>query len=208
MATAIGSYATTSTLKARLLAAGVTDTADDTLLGTICDQVNQMIEGPSGTGRVLAPISSAAYLFDGDGTNCIYYGPGIRAVSLLEVAEYTGASFATVTSTEYFLRPLAQDRDSPQHPATRIYLSDLGTYRYFRVGYANVRVTMTTGWAAIPDDIIDVALTTATRAWHARQSGQADIVGTDETGAPLVSRFVAPYHRGVLNAYRAIVPAR
>lgn len=207
MTTAIGTYATTTTLKARLLAAGVTDTADDTLLGTICDQVNQFIEGPAGTGRVLAPIISAAYLFDGDGSNVIVYRPGIRAISLLEIADYTGASFATVTSTEYFLRPLAQDRDSPQHPATQVWLGDRGTYRYFRTGLANVRVTMTTGWAAMPDDIIDVALTTATRAWHARQSGQADIVGTDDTGSPLVSRFVAPHHRDILRAYRPLVSA-
>ena len=202
MTTAIGAYATTALVKARLLAAGVTDTADDTLIGTIVDQVNQYIEGPQGTRRVLAPVSSAIYLFDGDGTNCLYYAPGIRAVSLLEVADYTGGSFTTLASTEYFLRPLAQDRDSPQWPATWVYLNNMGAYRWFRSGIANVRLTMTTGWAAIPDDIIDVALTMAVRAWHARQSGQADIVGTDETGAPVVSRFVSARDRGTLAAYR------
>ena len=66
MATAAGTYATVTLLKQRLLTAGVTDTADDTLLGTICDQVNSFIEGPFGTGRVLAPITSATYLLDGD----------------------------------------------------------------------------------------------------------------------------------------------
>ena len=207
MTTAIGTYATTATVKARLLASGVTDTADDTLIGTICDQVNQFIEGPAGSQRVLAPIASAVYLFDGDLTNCIVYPPGIRAISLLEIADYTGGTFTTVTATEYFLRPLAQDRDSPQHPATQIWLGDRGTYLYFRRGWANVRVTMTTGFEAMPDDVIDVALTTAVRAWHARQSGQADIIGNTETGAPLVSRFVAPHHRGILMAYRPLVPA-
>ena len=208
MATAIGAYATTALVKARLLAAGVTDTTDDTLIGTIVDQTNQWIEGPAGVGKVLAPVSSAAYLFDGDGSNCLVYLPGIRAISLLEMADYTGGTFATVASTEYFLRPLAQDRGSPQHPASQIWLGDRGTYRYFRLGFANVRVTMTTGWAAIPDDIIDVALTTAVRAWHARQSGQADIIGNDETGAPLVSRYVAPHHRGIIQSYRSLVPAQ
>jgi hypothetical protein len=207
VATAIGAYATASLVKARLFAAGVTDTADDTLIGTICDQVNQFIEGPAGAQRVLAPITSAIYLFDGDNSNYLIYPPGIRAVSLLEIADYTGGAFTTVTSTEYFLRPLAQDRDSPQHPATQVWLGDQGTYRYFRLGWANVRITMTTGWAAIPDDITDVALTTAVRAWHARQSGQADIIGNDDTGAPLVSRYVAPHHRGILAAYRPLVPA-
>jgi len=208
--TAIGAYATTALVKARLFttAQAAADTADDTLIGTICDQTNQFLEGPAGMQRVLAPISSAAYLFDGDGSNCLTYLPGIRAVTLLEIADYTGGTFATVASTEYFLRPLAQDRGSPQFPATQIWLGDRGTYRYFRYGFANVRVTMTTGWAAIPDDIIDVAVTTAVRAWHARQNGQADIIGSDETGAPLVSRYVAPHHRSIIMGYRPLVPAQ
>jgi hypothetical protein len=40
-------------------------------LGTICDQINQYIE--TKTRRVLAPISSATYLFDGDGSKCLRY---------------------------------------------------------------------------------------------------------------------------------------
>jgi hypothetical protein len=44
------------------------------------------------------------------------------------------------------------------------------------------------------------------RAWHARQSGQADIIGNDETGAPLVSRYVSAYHWSTLKAYRVVVP--
>ena len=38
-------------------------------------------------------------------------------------------------------------------------------------------------------------------------AGQADIIGNDDTGAPLVSRFVAPHHRDILRAYRPLVPA-
>jgi hypothetical protein len=200
-ATATGTYATASALKVRL---GITDTTDDTLLGLICDQVNQFIEGPRGADRILAPIASATYLFDVDiPTKRIYYAPGIRTVSLLEYASGTGAPYTTISSG-YFVRPLAQDRSSGW-PATWIELDNIAT-AYFHPGYETVRVTMTTGWAAIPDDIIDVALTTATRAWHARKNGQADIVGSDETGAPMVSRYVAPFHLGTLLAYRRVVP--
>ena len=53
MATAIGTYATTALVKARL--SGTFDSADDALIATLCDQVNQYIESPQGTGRVVAP---------------------------------------------------------------------------------------------------------------------------------------------------------
>jgi len=53
MTTAIGSYATLAAVKSRL--SGTFDSTDDTLLGTLCDQVNAFIESPAGTGRVLAP---------------------------------------------------------------------------------------------------------------------------------------------------------
>ena len=36
------------------------------------------------------------------------------------------------------------------------------------------------------------------RAWHARQSGQTDIVGNDETGAPIVSRYLSARDRDTL----------
>lgn len=204
MPTAIGAYVTTSLLKARL---GVSDTDDDTLMGTICDQVNSFIEGPFGTNRVLAPVSSATYLFDiEEPTTRLWFPNGIRAVSALSVGDYTGDSRDAIPSDEFFLRPLAQDRPNGW-PATWLHLTDRPTVKsYFPVGREIVSMTATTGWAAIPDEIADVAATTATRAWHARQNGQADIVGNDETGAPLVSRYVASFHWGILRAYRVVVP--
>jgi hypothetical protein len=210
MATAIGAYATTALLKARLFDAGVTDTADDTLMGTIVDQVNDFIESPAGTGRVIAPITSATYLIDipEPRTSMLYFPKGIRAITDLSFGSYTGATRTTVATTDYWLRPLAHDR-KPGWPAMYVQMSDhpAGTYRYFPAGFETVSMTCTAGWAAIPDVIIDVALTTATRAWHARQNGQADLIGNDETGEPLVSRFVAPHHWRILKAYRLKQPA-
>lgn len=210
MPTATGAYATTAGLKARLLPAGVTDTADDTLLGTICDQVNAFIEGPFGCGRIIAPISSATYVLDGTGLSYIYFPKGIRAVTALTIGDTTGDTLDTVTAGDIFLRPLDQDR-IPGWPAFYLYLSDVPVStvvrRTFPRARSNVNMTCTAGWTAIPDDLTDVALTTATRAWHARQSGQADIVGNDDTGAPLVSRFVAPFHWGTIKAYRFKQPA-
>jgi hypothetical protein len=203
VATATGAYATAALVKARLFAAGVTDTADDTLIGTICDQVNQFIESPQGCGRILAPVTSGTYLVDGNGLRRLFFPRGLRAVTELKIGDYTGDTRDVIAATDYFLRPTATDR-KPGWPAEWIELSDLSTltHRIFHRGYETVSITGTTGWNAIPDDIIDAALTTSVRAWHARQSGQADVIGNDETGAPLVSRYVSGYHWSILRAYR------
>ena len=204
MATALGAYATLADLKTRL---GRSDTTDDTLLTDICDAVNAYIEGPQAANRVLAPISSAVYTFDGDGSKVLHFRRGIQAVSLLEIAQYTGGAYTTIPSTDYFIRPSAGDRQAGW-PATRIEMTNIPHtfFAYFPVGYDTVRVTMTTGWAAIPDDVADVALTAAVRAWTSVQAGQHDIVGADEMGRPLVSRFFSSRDMGTLRAYSQNLP--
>ncbi len=202
-ATAIGTYATSALIKARL---SITDTTDDTVLGSICDQINQYIE--TKCRRAIAPIPSAVYTFDGDGTRILRYPKGIRAVSLIELSYYTGSGYLTLGSNQYFLRPGPADR-LPGWPYTRIEFTDyaVGTFAYFPVGYDTVRVTMTTGFDAIPDDVTDVALTAAVRAWHAVQAGQSDIVGTDDMGRPLVSRFFSARDLETLATYSTDLPA-
>jgi len=204
MATAIGTYATLAGVKARL---GLGDTVDDTLLSSLCDQINAWIE--TTTGRILAPLTFTAELFDGDGSRVLPVARGIRSVTLLEVAPYTGAPYVTVSASDIFLRPVAQQR-APGWPPTEIWLSDVpspgNVYPYFPAGLATVRITGTGGWAALPDEVIEIATTTVVRAWHARQSGQADIVGTDETGAPIVSRYVSLRDRITLREYELDLP--
>ena len=184
-ATATGSYVTAAILKTRT---GIADITDDTVLTTICDQVNQYVE--TFTGRVLAPITSAAIKLDGDGSRILRYPKGIRAVTLLELADYTGAAYQTIAAGDYFLRPGPADR-RPGWPYLWIILSDhpAGSHAHFPAGLDTARMTATTGWDAIPDDVAEVAATAATRAWASVQAGQSDIVGTDDMGRPLVSRF-------------------
>lgn len=207
MTTAIGSYATLAGLKLRLYNDSVTATSNDTALSSICDQVNAYIEGPEACGRVIAPVSSAVYLFDGDNSRVLRYDKGIRAVSLLEVAQMTGGAYQTVPAADYRVRPSVQNR-SPGWPANRIEFVDIltGSMGYFPYGYDTVRVTMTTGWDAIPDDITDVALTAATRAWASVQAGQSDIVGSDDMGRPMISRFFSSRDMGTLRAYSVNLP--
>jgi len=148
---------------------------------------------------------TALYYFDGNASRVLWLD--VRSVSELAVATQTGGSYTVIPATDYFLRPLPQDRD-PGWPATRIELSDwpTGAAWFFWPGYNTVRVKAVTGWPAIPDEITDVALTMVVRAWHARQGGQTDIVGTDETGAPVVSRYLSGRDRETLKRYRVAHP--
>jgi hypothetical protein len=197
--TAIGAYATTAALKTYI---GKTDSGDDTLLGTICDRVNAFIESPEGTGRVIAPVASATYTFDGDGSNALFFPGGIRAISLLEIANQTGGTYATESSSNYFLRPASWDRPNGW-PAMWIYLGtwpSTGHY-FYPVGLDTVRVTMTTGWPAIPDDLTRFAIDLAARMWNRREVGVQDAEGRDEQGLPIVARFLAGADWDVLRAY-------
>ena len=75
MPTAIGAYATLANVKARMAQQGqVFGSADDTILTTICNQVNGWIE--SKTGRVLAPIPTIPTTVSSGG------GAGSQSVTL------------------------------------------------------------------------------------------------------------------------------
>jgi hypothetical protein len=200
MATALGTYVTLADLRTRL---GLSvDATRDALLTQIVDETNQWIE--SYAGRVLGPVASATYTFDGGGPEVrdIYTLDltrlGVREVTLLETATTTGGAFSTVDSADYFIRPLNQPNGEP---ATHIHLNSGAFYS----GFGTVRVTMTAGFAAVPDDVRGVAIAIATRAWHGRQSGQADVVGNTETGEPLVTKIVAPEFKRTLDRYKPVL---
>jgi hypothetical protein len=191
--TAVGAYATRTLLEARIGGTQTYSVADQALMTTICDQVNQHIEDK--TGRVLAPIASTTYLYDGDGTRSLFLplpvdkAPigGVRAITKLEVAPSTGAGFVELATTDYFLR----QRVSMTAMLERVVLSDRPStgFGVFPRGMSNVRTTATAGPTAIPDDITDIALTVAQRAWNGRESGHQNVAGQDEQGRPLIARF-------------------
>lgn len=200
MTTAIGSYATATLLKEQT---DIGDADDDTLLGKICDRVNGYIE--SKTRRPICPVASATYLLDGDGSSCFRFPRGIRAITDLSVGDVTNGTRIALASTDYFLRPLAQDR-IPGFPAEWVHLSNVGSRAIFPRGFATISMTATTGWDAIPDEITELALVAATRAWHASQSGQSDVVGTDEMGRPVISRFFSARDLETLRTYSTDLP--
>lgn len=203
MPTATGTYATLVGVKAR---AGITNTTDDALLSALCAQTNQLIE--SVTGKVLAPIASTTYTFDGNGTRVLRVPMGVRAVSLLEIASYTGAAYETVPAADYVLRPLPQDRNGPGWPATQIVLSEwpTGTYHVFPRGESTVRSTMTAGWDAIPDDLVALAEIVTVRAWQARLAGESEVIGTAESGGPIIGASLRPAEIALLRFYARELP--
>lgn len=188
-------YATKDNVKVRLNI-GTADTTDDALLTTIVGQVNDWIEDE--VGRPIGPLTAQTYTFDGDGSDCLYIRNGIRTITTLSIAPVTGD--AKVAETNFVLLPRTQDRRSGW-PAFEVKLTDLSVVRFYQ-GYSNVEIVGDFGWAAIPPDLTEVAEVACVRAWHARQTGQTDIVGTDETGNPVVSRFVSGKDMKTIRRYK------
>ncbi len=222
-------YVTEGHLKAHI---SITDTTDDTLLSVICDRVNQYIEsetkqpvGPIPSKTYLYDVAPLNYgqmyhhhpyipalagaglgptrLFTPMPVDAPTKGiGGLRTVTTVEIAPYTGAAYVTIASTDYFLR----ERAGISGPFRFLCLSDrpAGLYRNFPVGRATVRVTATAGWDAIPADLTMIAIEIAKRGWNARQAGYQDAV--DDQGLPLVARLVTGQERQTLRNYTLKMP--
>jgi hypothetical protein len=207
--TAIGTYATLALVKARLGSDATYSAADDALITTLCGQINAWIE--TTTGRVIAPRADTEIVLDGlmaeeDG-RVMPVPFGLNGLTSLEVAPQTGGAFVTVPATDCFLRPLPILRRQGW-PATVIRMTDIPSPTNqagrFYPGYGNVRLRGSAGfagWPAIPDEIAELAITAVVRAWHARQAGQTDVIGSDEFGKPIVSRYVSGRDRDTLARY-------
>lgn len=204
MATAIGIYAAMTAVKARLGPDATFTNSDDAVLSTLIDGVNQWVE--SYTKRVLAPHSATEYILDGSsaiGGRVIEVPIGIRTLTGVEVAPYSGAALAAIPLADALLRPSALDLLLGR-PAVDLWLTDLpaGIYRSWPSGYANIRLTGTFGFAAIPDDVVSVAVSMAVRSWHGRQTGQSGIIGTDENGDTIVAPMPTASDYQILKRYK------
>lgn len=205
-------YADLTRLKRRL---NITDTADDLLLSEICDEINQLIE--SETKQPIRPIASATYLYHGNGLTRIYLPlppaaatkgiGGLRAVTLVEFAPYTGGTFETFATTDWYL----SERVTSGGPFKWLNIADRrsgtytgGNYSVFPEGRNNIRVTGTAGWDSIPADLRKLALEVATRNWLARQVGYRGV--QDDTGVPNASAYLSRLDRETLKLYTARQP--
>ncbi len=201
----IGTYATVVSVKRRLASSDTYSTDDDFVLQSLCDGINGWIDLKA--QRILGPINGASYLFDAadwsEGGTVLNIPYGIRSVTTLKIAQTSGATLQLIPSTEYHLLPRTQHRQ-PGYPATQLFLHNSGgTAPIGRVysGYGVVEIVGDFGFDAIPPEIRELAETAVVRAWHGRQAGQTDIIGSDENGQPIVSHFVALKDTLTLTAY-------
>lgn len=180
----------------------VADTTDDEELVQIISQTAGFIE--SKTGRPLYPDPVLIYTFDGAGAvdngKTLLVPRGVRTVSAITHATTTGGTPVAVAATDYILRPLVQDRP-PGWPATEIRLTDVAALPYWYPAYANVVVTGTFGWAAVPREIEAIALRLVINAWKLRGSGGADIVSVGVDGSRTFENALSWQDRKTLESY-------
>ena len=197
------SYAVGTAVKARL---GITDSTDDTLITGYVNATNEWIE--QYCGRQVGPTTGGTATFDAaydcstDGRT-LYVPQGVRSITSLTVAPSTNATAVSATVADLVILPRSHNR-RPDWPGFEIEIVDspTGSVTNFGTGYGNIVLIGNLGWASIPYKLTEIAEALVVRIWHARQSGQTDIVGSDETGAPVVSRFVSGEDRATLKDYK------
>jgi hypothetical protein len=197
-------------VKQRILPAAsqtIVTTDDEMLLDFIAETTSE-IRAFTGQMFVPDPVSGAATvrLYDGfDSRNGLILpiAGGIRAVTTLEVAQFTGGTFATVPSGQFFLRPRAFELIAGW-PFRRIeltnYPTSANTRPFFFDGYENIRIAGAFDWAAVPFDVQGIATNVVIKKYQARGSGVATAAGSDAFGARLL-RWLSPEEQGRLTRY-------
>lgn len=195
-------YATVAAVKVRL---GLTSTNRDSFLASLCDQANELVESITHRAIGSSTVTSAVYhgwdaLEEG---RCLILKDGIRSVTSVEVAPFTGAAFVTVPTTDYFTLPDASQRQ-PGWPAFELWMTDIpspaNTYPYFPGGFNNVRVSYTAGWDAMPNELRAAAERTVVRAYQGRAAGIGDGAGEDALVTD-IGHFLAYPDRRVIEHY-------
>lgn len=188
-------------LKRRL---GITDATDDAYLAQVADSANAWYIGK--IGMDLGPVAGTAIrTFDGTGERDLFIPAGIRSMpGTVEVTLDSGTSWVTVTA-DLTLRPRAWEKppNAPYHTLRIKDVPTVGVYA-FPCGDDTVRITGVDcfGYAAWPADIVDAAETLGVRTFNGRTTGQRDVIGSDELGNPLVSRFVTLRDYQTADKYR------
>ena len=199
-------YAGTATVVTRFPNDPDLSAAELTLLDSYCDQANDYIE--QYVWRPIGPNDGGTATYDGaedvdpDGKT-LYVRDGIRSITSITVAPSTGASPVTGTVADFVILPRSQNR-KPGWPGFHVRVKDsvTGSVSTFGHGYGDIVIVGDFGWAAIPDSLKELAETLVVRMWHARATGQSDIVGSEANGEPIVSRYLSTRDKMLLKSFR------
>lgn len=201
---------TIAQVKARVNPAGVSDTADDTMLTELVEQVSDWIQ--HFTGRKLVPITSTTYIVDTQAGYVIRFPIGVRSVSALAVNNTahqpdTGGSYTAIAAANILLRPTASELPVGW-PSTEIRISRAATTGPLRFGTIEngASVTGTFGFAATPPDVQSVAIDAVVAAYQNRKMGASGVIGAEgDAIVPWVSFFSSGSpQRATLERYRYV----
>lgn len=169
---------TVAAVKVRL---GITDAADDALIGNYIDQVTEFIQQE--TGRRLIAETLATLVIDTSAGSEIPIPRGVRAVGSLAIAtsdqpDDGSGTYAAVAAADVLLRPDLLHR-RPGWPPDRILIR--GTTPRLSWALNGAKLTnVDVDFATIPTRIAAVALDAVCAAYPERQSGASNVVGADD----------------------------
>lgn len=176
----------------------ITDAKDDSYLATVVSSVNDWVI--ERVGMDISPSGTATRTLDGDGTREVFVPGGLRSVTTVEVSTDYGATWTAVNASVTLLPE--SWRKPPSEPYHTLRLAE-GSGLVFPDGEGTVRVTSSEwGYEQWPARVVEVAETIAVRMYIARSSGQRDVIGSDELGNPVVSRFVSLKDRDTIDSIR------
>lgn len=187
-------YAIASNVETRLFGTTSVTAINNIIISGLCTQVNEFIERK--TLRPIGPDSTSSYTLDGydalENGRLLVFPRGIRTLTSVTIASYTGATPVTIPIGDIFLMPNPATLE-PDWPYTEVWMTDIpstsNTLPFFSPGMNNIVLTGTFGWAAIPNDLKEVAEVAVVRAFNGRQTGQHDTTGSEETGVAMISRL-------------------
>ena len=190
------------------LGTGATATDDDALafyIGGVNEAIIHRIgyyPGPSSdTTRSYDGKDAKSAAVAGDARR-LWIPGGVRTVTSLTLGA-TAAAGTAATSTAYGLFPRTYLlRPGEPYHWLEFYDVTTGNWSSFPFGYANCVIVGLFGWGRVPPDLVRLATAWAIRSWKARNSGDADVLGTTEFGEQIVSdRFPAQW-RATIDSYR------
>lgn len=115
------------------------------------------------------------------GSTVLLVPAGIISLTSVGLASYTGASYSTLTGSDWRYWPLTKADDMSYDG---IVLSDQGGYRYWYGAYAGATLTGAFGWASIPS-MIETATLDLAREWYRQGPGGGGPVGVNQFGTPM-----------------------